>query len=181
MNKDRKVILYIATSLDGYIAQPDDDLSFLDIVQKEGEDYGYVNFMNEIDTIVVGRKTFDWVMNQVSEFAPAPIITYVITKTPQPSKKNILFYNNKLDELIERLKNEPGKNIFINGGAQLVAELLKSKLIDEIILSIIPILVGNGIKLFDDGRPEQRLELVSSQNFESGLVQIHYKVKKQHN
>ncbi|MBD3275107.1 MAG: dihydrofolate reductase, partial [Candidatus Marinimicrobia bacterium] len=64
MNK-RKLILYIACSLDGYIAAPDDDLSFLDRVQKEGEDYGYADFVSSVDTVILGRKTYDWVMDRV--------------------------------------------------------------------------------------------------------------------
>ena len=62
---ERKVILYIACSLDGYIAQPNDDLSFLSIVEKEGEDYGYADFIKKVDTVVLGRKTYDWIMKHV--------------------------------------------------------------------------------------------------------------------
>lgn len=65
---NRKVILYIATSLDGYIAKPNNDLSFLSIVQKEGEDYGYSKFINSVDTVILGRRTYDWVMSQVKVF-----------------------------------------------------------------------------------------------------------------
>ncbi|HUW05943.1 MAG TPA: hypothetical protein VMW01_06765, partial [Williamwhitmania sp.] len=65
MNLDRKVVLYIAASLDGYIAKPNDDLSFLSIVQKEGEDYGYAAFISTVDTVILGRKTYEWVMRQL--------------------------------------------------------------------------------------------------------------------
>ncbi|MEI7504924.1 MAG: dihydrofolate reductase, partial [Paludibacter sp.] len=68
MISNRKVILYIAMSLDGYIAKPNDDLSFLSMVQQEGEDYGYTDFVNTVDTVIMGRKTYDWVMTQVPEF-----------------------------------------------------------------------------------------------------------------
>lgn len=77
--------------------------------------------------------------------------------------------------LIQDLKSKEGKNIYCDGGAEIVNELLKNKLIDELIISIIPVLLGDGTKLFKDGRPELTLELVSTKSFEKGLTQLHYK------
>ena len=175
MSADRKVILYIATSLDGYIAKPNDDLSFLSIVQKEGEDYGYSDFIKSVDTVILGRKTYDWVMTQVPEFPHADKNAFIVTRTERPSIGTANFYTGKLKDLIIKLKSEQGKSIFIDGGAEIVNELLKENLIDEFIISIIPILVGSGIKLFNDGRPELILELVSTKQFDKGLTQLHYK------
>lgn len=172
---DRKVILYIATSLDGYIAKPNDDLSFLSIVQQDGEDYGYADFVKSVDTVILGRKTYDWVMTQVPEFPHADKNSFIITRTARPRIGKTNFYTDNLKDLILRLKNEQGKNIFIDGGAEIVNELLNQTLIDEFIISIIPILVGNGTKLFKDGRPEQKLELISTKQFDKGLTQLHYK------
>ncbi|EKB58247.1 dihydrofolate reductase family protein [Bergeyella zoohelcum] len=175
MVTDRKVILYIASSLDGYIAKPNDDLSFLSIVQQDGEDYGYADFVKSVDTVILGRKTYDWVMTQVPEFPHADKNSFIITRTSRPSVGKTSFYTNNLKDLILRLKSEQGKNIFIDGGAEIVNELLKENLIDEFIISIIPILVGSGTKLFKDGRPEQKLELISTKQFDKGLTQLHYK------
>lgn len=172
---DRKIILYIATSLDGYIAKPNDDLSFLSIVQQDGEDYGYADFVKSVDTVILGRKTYDWIMTQVPEFPHADKNSYIITRTARQSIGKTSFYTGNLKELILRLKSAQGKNIFIDGGAEIVNELLKENLIDEFIISIVPILVGNGTKLFKDGRPQQNLELVSTKQFEKGLTQLHYK------
>jgi len=170
----RKLIVYIATSLDGYIAKPNDDLSFLNIVAKDGEDYGYQAFIETIDTVIVGRKTYDWVMKQVPEFPHADKNTYIITKTPKESIGKTAFYTGNLKDLVQKLKSEEGKHIFCDGGAEIVNLLLKDNLVDEIILSIIPILVGDGIKLFKDGRPEQKMNLISTKTFDKGLVQLHY-------
>ncbi len=174
----RKVILYIASSLDGYIAKPNDDLGFLSIVQQDGEDYGYADFVNSVDTVILGRKTYDWVMTQIPEFPHADKNSFIITRTARPNIGKISFYTGKLKDLISKLKAEQGKNIFIDGGAEIVNELLKENLIDEFIISVIPILVGNGTKLFKDGRPEQKLELVSTKQFDKGLMQLHYKRSK---
>jgi len=177
MTIERKAILYIAMSLDGYIAKPNDDLSFLSIVQKNGEDYGYSDFVKSVDTVILGRKTYDWVMTQVLVFPHADKNSFIITRTSKPSIGKTKFYTGNLKDLITKLKAEQGKNIFIDGGAEIVNELLKDNLIDEFIISVIPILIGNGTKLFNDGRPEQILELVSSRQFEKGLTQLHYRRK----
>lgn len=174
----RKVILYIASSLDGFISKPDDDLEFLNLVQKENEDYGYNDFISTVDMVIVGRKTYDWVMKNAPDFSHNDKETYVITRTEREKKGNITFYNGSLIDLISELKTKSGKNIFCDGGAEIVNELLKNKLIDEMVLSIIPIMVGNGTKLFNLDIPEQELILSSAKSFETGLVQLHYKLKK---
>lgn len=175
----RKLSLFIATSLDGYIAKPNNDLSFLKLVEKEGEDYGYSEFTNTIDTIILGRKTFDYVLKEIgsSHYDNGKRDVFVITRTEKPSFGRTTFYTGNLTELVQRLKSESGKNIYCDGGAEIINELLKSDLIDELIISIVPILVGNGTKLFKDGRPEQQLELLNSKTFDMGLVQLHYKRK----
>jgi dihydrofolate reductase len=175
MNAKRKLIVYIAASVDGFIAKTNDDLSFLSMVEKEGEDYGYGDFIRTVDTVIIGRRTYDWVMQQVAEFPHADKNAYVITTRPQESIGKTHFYTGSLVELVDDLKLQPGNNIFCDGGAQIIDILLKEKLIDELIVSLIPVLLGEGTSLFKDQRPEQRLELISVRHFEKGLVQLHYK------
>jgi dihydrofolate reductase len=176
----RKLSLFIATSLDGYIAKPNDDLSFLKLVEKEGEDYGYAEFTANIDTIILGRKTYDYVLKEIgsSHYDNGQRDVYVITRTERPSVGRPTFYTGKLNELVQRLKSDSGKNIYCDGGAEIINELLKNDLIDEFIISIIPILVGNGTRLFKDGGPEQQLELLNAKTFDTGLIQLHYGRKK---
>ena len=109
------------------------------------------------------------------DFPHADKDAYIITRTPRPNIGSIKFYNGYLKSLVERLNSEIGKNIFCDGGAEIVNELLKSNLIDEFIISVIPILVGNVTKIFKVGRPEQKLEFVSVKSFDKGLTQLHYK------
>lgn len=175
MSNNRQVILYIAMSLDGYIAKPNDDLSFLSIVEKDGEDYGYADFVSSIDTVIIGRKTYDWVMKQVGEFPHADKNAYIITRTARPTIGKTIFYTGDLTDLVRKLKSENGKNIFCDGGAEIVNELLNNDLLDELIISVIPILIGNGTRLFKDGRPEQKLKLLNVKTFDTGLTQLHYK------
>lgn len=176
----RTLSLYIATSLDGYIAKPNDDLSFLKLVEKEGEDYGYAKFIATIDTIILGRKTYDWVLKEIgsSHYNNGDRNVYVITRTEKTSVGKTTFYTGNLTELVKQLKSKEGKNIYCDGGAEIVNELLKSDLIDEFIISVIPVLLGNGTRLFKENRPEQELELISSKSFETGLTQLHYKRKR---
>ena len=173
----RKLSLFIATSLDGYIAKPNDDLSFLKLVEKEGEDYGYAEFTANVDTIILGRKTYDYVLKEIgsSHYDNGQRDVYVITRTERPSVGRTTFYSGNLTELVRRLKSENGKNIYCDGGAEIVNELLQQDLIDEFIISVIPVLLGNGTRLFKDGRPEQQLEFISAKSFDTGLTQLHYK------
>lgn len=173
----RKLILYIASSLDGYIAGPNDDLSFLNPMQLEGEDYGYQAFVDSVDTVIVGRRTYDWVVSQGYDFPHANKDCYILTSQVRPNEGSLTFYDGDLKALVQRLKSgHSEKHIFCDGGAQVVHQLLAAKLIDEVILSVVPVLLGAGTRLFNDGRPQQNLELLSCQTFESGLVQLHYRV-----
>ncbi len=172
----RKLILYISCTLDGFIAKPNDDLSFLSLVEKEGEDYGYAAFVETIDTVIVGRKTYEWVIGQGYDFPHADKKSYIITRQKKAQEGNITFYNGDIMELVCSLKKEKGKNIFCDGGAEIVHLLLSNKLIDEIILSVIPVLVGGGTKLFQEGFPEQTLKLIETRSYDTGLVQLHYKM-----
>jgi dihydrofolate reductase len=175
----RKLFIYIATSLDGYIAKPNDDLSFLNLVEKEGEDYGYAEFTATIDTIILGRKTYDWVLREVgpSHYDNGDRDVFVITRQKRPTVGRTQFYDGDVVEFVQQLKALSGENIYCDGGAELINKLLEEDLIDEFIISVIPILVGDGMRLFKDGRPEQQLELVSTKAFDTGLTQLHYRRK----
>lgn len=177
----RKVSLFIATSLDGYIAKPNDDLSFLKIVEKEGEDYGYSEFTENIDTLIIGRKTYDYVLKELGSFHydNGKRDVYVITRTEKPNVGRTTFYTGNLTDLVKQLQSENGKNIYCDGGSEIINELLKNDLVDEFIISIVPVLLGNGTRLFKDGRPEQQLQFVSAKTYETGLTQLYYKRKSE--
>ncbi|WP_255501659.1 dihydrofolate reductase family protein [Olivibacter sp. SDN3] len=102
---------------------------------------------------------------------------YVITRNQRPKVGRTTFYTGNLADLVERLKSENGKNIYCDGGAEVINELLKHELIDEFIISVIPVLLGNGTRLFKDGRSEQTLELITAKTYDTGLTQLHYKKK----
>ncbi len=168
-------MVFIACSLDGYIAGPNDDISFLDTVEPQpGEDYGYDSFIAGVDTVILGRKTYNKVQTFGIGNPHKGRQTYVITRTPKPAEPEIIFYTEGPEKLIEQLKSEAGKNIFVDGGAQVLHTLLQHNLIDEWIISIIPIMIGDGVKLFSDHKLCQKLNLVSCKSFPQGLVQLHY-------
>ena len=132
--RSRKVILYIACSLDGFIAGPNDDLGFLSRVNVQGEDYGYSEFGRRIDTVIMGRKTFDWVMNEIKGLPHPDLDTYVITRTKRPDIGKTRFYTGSLPGLIAEIQDKPGKHIFCDGGGEIVHNFMKHKLIDEMII-----------------------------------------------
>lgn len=171
---EKQVVLYIAMSLDGFIADASDNIDFLSMVEKEGEDYGYAAFSQTIDTVIIGRKTYQKVLDMGFEYPHKDKNVYVWTRSERPTEGSVHFYSGDLSTLVSRLKVEGGKNIYCDGGAELVNALLKNDLIDVCIVSIIPVLLGNGIRLFAPDRPSLNLKCMGVKTFDTGLVQLHY-------
>jgi dihydrofolate reductase len=170
----RKLILYIAMSLDGYIAKTDDNIDFLSKVETPGEDFGYDDFLKNIDTVIWGRRTFDKVKTFSKDVPHKDKNVYVISKS-RSGKEGHAVYRNDAAELVKELKQQEGKDIYCDGGGEIVFELLKHSLIDRFIISIIPHLLGDGIRLFKEGRPEHNIKLKHTVSYyPSGLVQLWY-------
>ena len=170
----RKIILYIATSVDGFIAKPDGDIDWLSLVEETGQDYGYTKFISTVDTVIMGRKTYDKVLSFGIDFPHKEKHCYVVSRTEKAAVGNVVFYKNSMKDLVLQLKREEGKNIFVDGGAEIVNEMMNLDLIDEYIVSVLPVFLGSGIPLFKLGRLEMKLNLVNSTSFDKGLVQLHY-------
>ena len=153
---NRKVVLYIGISLDGYIATKDDSLEWLLNTQGCG-DNGFGEFYDTVDTIIMGRRTYDWIMEQ--ENGQFPYIgkeCYVYTTKPTANTEYVKFTSQSPENLIVGLKKE-GKKIWIVGGSQIIDLVRRKNLIDEYILSIAPVILGDGIPLFCEG---ERTDLV---------------------
>ena len=161
-------------SLDGYIATHDNGLEFLSLVDDEDQDYSYKDFVNTVDTVIVGRKSYEKVLSMGLEYPHTNKDLYIITRTPRPTIGTTKFYTGNLKELVQNLKKIKGKSIYVDGGAEIANELLADNLIDEFYISIIPALLGDGISLFKNNRPDLKLKLISSKSFNKGLVQLHY-------
>ena len=142
-------------SLDGFLAMGHKLISWFSVVEKEGEDYGYVEFNKTADTYIVGRKTYDTVLKLTG----------------------VTFYNGDIEELINGLKSEDGKDIYCDGGGQIVKLLMEKNLIDEYRVSVIPIILGDGKRLFKGGTPMINLKTLPSKQYESGLMHLRYKKK----
>lgn len=170
----RKVVLFIAMSVDGYIAKEEDNIDFLSIVERPGEDYGYADLNRTVDTVIWGRKTYDKVLTLSTDFHHKDKKVYVWSKSRSGKDAHVEYFNGPIKSLIAQLQEQPGKDIYCDGGGELVYELLKESLIDRMIISVIPHLVGKGVRLFKNGRPEQALTLTRSMTFPSGLVQLWY-------
>ncbi|MDO8634280.1 MAG: dihydrofolate reductase family protein [archaeon] len=167
----RKIVLYIAASLDGFIARKNGGIDWL----FSDADYGYKQFYKSIDTVLVGNKTY----KQSLGFEEAPFKgkqVFVFAHKPGKPFPGVQFVKNPV-ELVQKMKKLPGKGIWLCGGSQTISVLLNAGLCDEIILSIHPIILGSGIPLFDV-QTEIDLKFVKSKSFPSGLVQLHYLVKK---
>ena len=175
--RKRKVIAYMAISLDGFIARGNGDIEWLSMANRPGEDYGYNAFYDEIDTVLIGRNTYEKIMSLGIDFPHKKRKCYVISTTLSGvvPDSDIEHYSEDLHKLIEILKNEQNdKHILVDGGAKLINELAKLELIDEWIISIVPMILGSGLRLFEERCPEQRLKLITSKSYDSGLVQLTY-------
>lgn len=171
----RKVQLYIAASIDGYIARPDGGVDWLSKVEKEGEDYGYGSFIASIDTTLMGRKTYDEVLGFGVPFPYMNTANYVFTRQErQPDNNPVQFIREDPADFVGKLREQPGGNIWLIGGGGLNTVLLNAGLIDEMILSVIPIVLGEGIPLFGGQPKETHWKVAEHQVFDTGLVQLRY-------
>lgn len=173
----RKAIVYIACSLDGYIAAENDDLKFLDAVLAEGEDYGYAEFMSGVDTIITGSRTYNWVKTNIGSYPIASKKVIVISSTLDGNKENVAVFSGNIGDLIRDLKSKDGQDIFIEGGGYIVKQCLDELCVDEFIVSIIPVILGAGVPLFQHGLEKNELVLKECKSYPSGLVQLHYLIK----
>lgn len=172
MTSKRKVSCYIAMSLDGYIATTNDSLEWLYKVDVGG-DAGYADFIETIDTVVIGRRTYDWLMEETKgEYPYADKKSYVFSESVTGTNEHVIFTSEAVCEFVERLRKEPGTGIWVVGGGQLLHDFLKERLIDELIISIAPVLIGDGVPLFKTMEIETEFTLVSAKQF-GQITQMH--------
>jgi dihydrofolate reductase len=172
----RKLVLFIAASLDGYIATKDDSLEWLFKVEGEG-DNGYSEFYNTVDTILIGRRTYDWIVDKEKENFPYKNKKcYVFSKSLSGEDKNVEFINSDIVEFTNKIKEEPGGNIWIVGGGDLLHFFIKERLVDEFIITIAPTLIGRGIPLFKEIDFELELRLKGIRQFNQ-FAELHYEVR----
>lgn len=172
----RKVLLYIAMSLDGYIARADLDVSWLNGDDSDPKNPGsYPSFYDAIDTVVLGWNTYHQIKRELSpEVWPYEgKKSYVVTHHPMASTDEITFTQENLPDLIERLKQLDGRDIWICGGASLARQLIEADLIDWFCVSIIPTILGDGIRLFPRMPREHKLKLIHTESY-NGIVDLVY-------
>ena len=166
-----KLLVYIASSLDGFIARENGDVDWL----PENPESSYDEFYKSIDTVIMGKTTYD----QVLEFGEYPYKdkkSFVFTRTSNNSNKNIEFVSH-IEKFVKDGFPRAGENIWLVGGAKTIASFLKLGVVDEIITTIIPIILGKGIPLFQNVDNKIDLKLINSEKY-GQLVDLHYKVLK---
>lgn len=171
----RKVVLYIAMSLDGYIA---DSYGKVDWISGHGHEENidtYSVFIKDVDTVIMGWNTYHQVTTELSpnNWVYKELKTYVITHKQLPPTDNIIFTQDNPSHMINKLKKQSGKSIWICGGASIIHPLIKDGLIDEYYISIIPTILGSGIRLFMEIPNEIKLKLVHSQVY-NGITELIY-------
>ncbi len=174
----RKIIVYIATSADGYIARSDGDVAWLDRPRTAG-DYGMAAFYKSIDTVLMGRKTYDFALKFGQHGYPGKK-NYVFSRTPPASRaSNVEVVSQEVGEFAIQLRKTEGKDIWLVGGAELIAAFLDEKQIDEFIIHVIPTFIGEGIPLIHPRHRSVPLALLSCRPYADGVVRLHYSVLRQ--
>lgn len=174
----KKIILYIAASLDQYIAEPDGGLEWLTgFPNPEKIDYGYNDLLASIDMVIMGGKTYRELLNMDIIWPYSNQRTYVVSHHNWSENKNIKFITENVIETISNLRNEVGKDIWLVGGGELISILLAADLIDEMQIAYIPVILGKGIPLFPDQPKESKWELARNKLYNSGVLMVEYKKK----
>jgi len=177
MEEGRKCILYVAMSLDGFIADEKGSVGWLDEFNGKGEDYGYASFLATVDTLVMGRTTYDQVLT-FGEWQYTGKRCFVLTHRPGQKNDDVVFTGENVGELIQRLKSEKGKDIWLVGGAKVIDSFLKVGEIDTFIISVMPVMLGKGVRLFSDSHPQGRVDLVRNEKM-GNVVQLEYRTVRE--
>ena len=165
----RKVILFIASSLDGYIARTSGSVDWLFTDQ----DYGYTDFLANIETVLMGRRTYEQVLS-FGEYPYKGTQGFVFSRTRNKSDEHVTFISGDLAGFVEGLKSGEGKDIWLVGGSELIQSCMSHDLIDEFVISVHPIILGDGIPLFRAPLQMRKLNFLNCRSFDTGLVQLVY-------
>ena len=179
MTKRRNVIVHIAASADGYIARADGDLEWLIARPAPKGFYGMEAFMKSIDTTLLGRKTYEESLRLGAKFDAKKGRTVVFSRNAPPADApaGVEFVSGAIGDFVKRLREEPGRDIWLMGGGDLIASFLDEGAIDEFVVSVVPVFIGDGIPLIARRHRQTPLELVSVDRFDDGLVQLRYRVQ----
>jgi len=173
----RKTVVYIATSADGYIARSDGDVDWLNSPLPKGG-YGMNAFARSIDTVLWGRKTYDFAVKMGGLGAFGSLKHYVFSRQP-PSDPlpEAEFVSEPIPDFAAKLRARKGKNIWMMGGASIIASFLDAGAIDEFSIHVIPVMIGEGIPLVAPRHRNVLLELISTRSFSDGVVHLNYTVR----
>lgn len=173
----KNVTLYIAASLDGFIARADGSIDWLPVPDAGGVDYGYGAFLETVDTLVMGRKTYEQVLTLGPwPYADRRCVVFSGTRAGQRDER-AEFIDCDIAACVRELREEAGDGvIWLVGGAEVIAGCLAGGVVDEIILTMVPVLLGEGVRLFPETTWMTRLRLAEVRSFADGLVQQRYEV-----
>ena len=173
----RKIIVNIATSADGYVARKDGNLDWLTKRPAPKGFYGLPKFARSVDAKILGRKTYEVSVKLCASFK-ADDVHYVFSRKPPISAPTgVKFVTEPIRSFVERIRKQPGKNIWMMGGGGIIGSFLDEDGIDEFIISVVPTFIGEGIPLIAPWHRDVPLKLRSSQEFPDGVVQLHYEVR----
>ena len=173
----RKIIAYLATSVDGFIARPEGDVTWLDR-PRPADEYGMPAFLRSIDTVIMGRETFESGQRLGGALVEGKRNIVLSRTMPSYGIPGATVENTDPLELANRLRNEKGKNVWLMGGANVFGSFLSAGALDELIIHVVPVLIGTGMSLLDATPRSVELKLRSTRRFADGVVRLHYDVDR---
>lgn len=171
--------VFIAASLDGYIARGDGDIDWLLPYSETGEDHGYNAFINTIDGIVMGRGSFEKVQTFSTWFYDKPVIVMSrsLNEVPASLAGKVTIVAQSPEMVMQDLAAQGMRRVYVDGG-KIIQSFLRAKLIADMIVTHVPVLLGSGIPLFGEQEADIALRHVSTASFPSGLVQSKYEITR---
>lgn len=169
-----EIVLYVATSIDGFIADPDGEVAWLERFNVEGEDHGYAEFLSEVDSVIMGATTYEQDLSRGGwPYGARPTWVFTHRSLPTPRGATVRYVDGPVSNHIADIRRTSEGAAYLVGGAQLVEQFMEAGAIDQLRLFVVPLILGNGLRLFETSEPTSA-ELLGTRSYPTGLVELRY-------
>ena len=170
-------MLYVAATIDGFIADSDGGVAWLERFNIEGEDHGYEEFLSQADSVIMGAKTYEQELSRGGwPYAGRPTWVFTHRRLSRPPEANVRFVNGAVSDHIAEIRKTTDRTAFLVGGAHLVEQFIAVGALDQLRLFVVPLTLGKGIRLFEAAEPIGA-ELLDTRSYLTGLVELHYRLQ----
>ena len=171
-----EIVLFIAASLDGYIADPHGGVAWLERFNVVGEDHGYAEFLSGVDTVIMGAKTYEQELSRGAwPYGARPTWVFTHRQLSEPPQRSVRFVSGAVADHVAEIRKATDRTAYLVGGAQIVQQLIAVGAVDHLRLFVVPLTLGEGIRLFEAAAPTTA-ELLGTRSYRTGLVELGYRL-----